>query len=192
MILGSTSGYGEAIRPVVRGNRFHECGSPKNGNKDHAIYASNTVGGRILGNVFWRTAGYSIHLYPHARSTRVAHNVIDGGAPSVRGGVVFGGDSEFASSGNVVEFNVIAYAESYNITSTWDKLIGRANLARANCLWEGKEGNIDTSDGGFDTRSNVIASPLFVNRNRRDYRLRQKSRCLRVVGYDAAARLRRR
>jgi hypothetical protein len=192
MILGSTSGYGEAIRPVVRRNRFYDCGSPANDNKDHAVYASNTVGGQILGNMFWRTAGYSIHLYPNARRTRVAHNVIDGGAPSVRGGVVFGGDSDFASNENVVEFNVVAYAETHNITSTWNRLIGRGNVARANCVWKAKEGNIDTSDGGFTAQSNIVAPPLFVNRDRRDYRLKRGSRCRRVVGYDAAARLRRR
>ena len=34
MMLGDTSA-GAAVRPVIRGNRFHECGSKANGNKDH-------------------------------------------------------------------------------------------------------------------------------------------------------------
>jgi hypothetical protein len=193
MILGSTSGHGEAVRPTVRRNRFHDCGSTEHDNKDHAIYVSNASDGQITGNVFWRTAGYSIHLYPNARRTRIAHNVIDGGAPSIRGGVLFGGNSDYASSENVIEFNVIAYADTYNITSNWDEgLIGNGNLARANCVWQGKEGNIDASDGGFTAHSNRVAPPLFVSRERRDYRLKRGSRCRRVVGYDAAARLRSR
>ena len=42
----------------------------------------------------------------------LAYNVIDGGSPSVRGGVVFGGEADYQSSDNVVELNVIAYATS--------------------------------------------------------------------------------
>lgn len=191
MILGSTSDDGQAIRVSVHRNRFHDCGSPEHDNKDHAIYVSNAVSVWITGNVFWNTAGYSIHLYPNARRTRIAHNVIDGGAPSVRGGVLFGGTSDYASSGNVIQFNVIAYAETFNITSNWDDdSIGTGNLVRANCVWRGKEGNINASHGGFTAYSNKIARPLFVNRSRRDYRLQRRSRCRGVVRYDAAARLR--
>lgn len=188
MILGSTSGYGEAIGTVVRGSRFDRCGSRANDNKDHAIYVSNAIGARIVGNVFSRTAGYSIHFYPHARRAYVAENVIDGGPPSVRGGVLFGGNDEYVSSGNLVERNVIAYAQSSNITSGWDDAVGTGNVARRNCIWGAREGNVDDSDGGFVARENVVAPPLFVNRARGDYRLTHGSRCRRVVGFRLAPR----
>ena len=189
MILGSTSGYGRARGVIVRRNRFHDCGDPGNDNKDHAVYVSNSLNARIVGNVFWRTAAYAVHLYPNARGTRVAHNVIDGGRPSNRGGILFGGDSEFASSGNVVEQNVVAYARTSNITSNWDGLVGRRNVARRNCLWGARDGNIDSSNGGFRRGDNRVARPRFVDRWERDYRLRPASRCRSVVGYDAAALL---
>src|SRR5262249_7342469 len=41
MMLGNNSGGGQAVKPVIRGNVFHACGSLANGNKDHGIYASN-------------------------------------------------------------------------------------------------------------------------------------------------------
>jgi hypothetical protein len=189
LMLGSTSGYGRARNVHVMQNRFHDCGSVRHDNKDHAIYVSNAVGTRIVGNVFWRTAAYSIHLYPNAQRTFVAHNVIDGGKPSSRGGVLFGGDSDFASSGNIVAHNVIAFSRSYNIASGWDKSVGKGNVARENCLWGGRDGQIDRSDGGFRTDGNRVAPPLFVDREGRDYRLRAGSACLPLVGYDAAARL---
>jgi hypothetical protein len=190
MILGSNSGYGQAVRVIVRRNRFHDCGRAANDNKDHGIYAQNVVDGEIVGNVFWNSAAYAIQLYPNAQRTRFAHNIVDGDSPSVRGGVVFGGDSTYASNDNLVEHNVLAYAETYNITSTWGGLVGSGNVARNNCLWAGNEGNIDSSEGGLRAYANISADPRFMNRAKRDYRLDPDSSCTDVVGYDAAARLR--
>jgi nitrous oxidase accessory protein NosD len=190
MILGSNSGDGQATRVVVRRNVFHDCGNKAHDNKDHGIYAQNVLEGEILGNVFWNSAAYAIQLYPNAQRTRFAHNVVDGDAPSVRGGVLFGGDGDYSSSDNVVERNVIAYAQTYNVTSTWSGAVGSGNVARDNCLWAGTEGEIQPSEGGFTAEGNTVADPLFVNRSGRDYRLRTDSPCLEVVGYDAAARLR--
>jgi hypothetical protein len=188
VILGSDS-YGLAVRPIIRKNRFHECGSLANGNQDHAIYAQTVTGGQITGNIFWNTAAYAIQLYPNAQHTRLAYNVIDGGPPSVRGGVLFGGEANEASSDNVVERNVIAFAAGYNIAADWPDLVGAGNVATRNCLWDGRDGNIDRSDGGFRSYRNVVANPTFRNRQTHDYRLSAKSRCKRVIGEDPAARL---
>ena len=181
MILGSDSD-GQAVRPSIRQNRFHDCGSSANDNKDHAIYVANAANGQIVGNVFWGTSGYSIHLYPHAVGMRVSRNIIDGGPPSVRGGVLLAGDSAYTSTDNVVESNVIAYADTYNVTSDWEGSTGTGNVVRSNCLWQGKDGNINTSNGGFTASSNTIAPPRFVNRARHDYRLKPGSKCRRVLG----------
>jgi Right handed beta helix region/Fibronectin type III domain len=189
LILGSNSGYGQAARAIVRGNRFHDCGAAANGNKDHGIYAQNVVDGEIVGNVIWNSAAYAIQLYPNAQSTRFAHNVVDGAAPSVRGGVLFGGDSSYASSNNVVEHNAISYAETYNITSTWSGPVGSGNIARDNCVWAGRMGNVNTSKGGFTASANTVADPLFLDRENRDYKLRPGSVCLGIIGFDAAAAL---
>ena len=189
LIIGSTTGWGVAHRTIVRRNRFHDCGRPADDNLGHGIYAQSVVGGRITGNIFWSLQAYAIQFYPNARRNRFDHNIIDGGPPSVRGGVLFGGNADYASSHNVVEFNVIAYAQSSNITSYWDGSVGRGNVARKNCLWGAKEGNIDAADGGFVTHRNVVAPPRFVGRHNRDYRLRRATPCRRLLGWDPAARL---
>jgi chitodextrinase len=189
MILGSNSGYGQAARVIVRRNRFHDCGAAANLNHDHGIYAQNVVDGQIVGNVFWNSAAYAIQFYPNAQRTRFAHNVVEGDTPSIRGGVIFGGSSTYASSNNVVENNVIAYAKTYNVTSSWSGAVGSGNIARNNCVWAGSLGNVNTSKGGFTATANTIADPLFLDRVKRDYRLGPTSVCLAVVGFDAVAAL---
>jgi hypothetical protein len=189
LILGSTTGWGVAHRTIVRRNRFHDCGRPEDANLGHGIYAQSIVNGRITGNVFWNSQAYAIQFYPNARNNRFDHNIIDGGPPSVRGGVLFGGNPDYASSDNTVEFNVIAYAQSSNLVSYWEGLVGRGNVARKNCLWRAKDGNVDAADGGFRTQDNIVAAPGFVDRQSHDYRLQRWSRCLRLLGWNPAARL---
>jgi hypothetical protein len=180
---------GTALRPVIRDNRFHECGSPANGNLDHGIYANVVVDGLITENLFWNMAAYAIQLYPHAQSTVFSHNVIDATGPAARGGVIVGGSTSGSpSSLNVIEFNVIAYAPTYNIDAWWGGATGSGNIARSNCLFAGKQGNIGSTNG-LSILNNLNSDPLFLNRQAHDYRLQPTSGCLPTIGYDTAALL---
>ena len=185
MILGSDS-EGPAVRPVVRRNFFHDCGATANDNKEHGIYAAATRDGTIEDNVFVNSAGKTIQLYPDAQRNRVAHNVIDGGADTVRGGIVIGGDDDNASSGNVVEQNIITFAATYSVYSNWEGRVGRGNVVRNNCFWGARLGDID-NDGGLLVGGNLNADPRFRDRKDRDYRLAPGSLCWRVVTREAAA-----
>jgi Right handed beta helix region len=191
MILGSNDDDdvgGPAVAPVIRGNVFTECGSPANENKDHGIYAANVHDGHITGNVMSTPSGYAIHLYPNAQRTLVARNVIDGSG-SIRGGIVFAGDDRYASSGNVVEHNVIAYPATYAITSNWEGPVGEGNVVRANCVWAEGDEPIDEEEG-FSAEGNLVAPPRFRDPARADYRLRPDSRCAPLVGPAVGARAR--
>ncbi len=177
MILGSDEG-GAAVRTTVRGNRFHECGDPDNENKDHSIYAAIAQDGRIVGNWFWNHTAYAIHLYPNADGNVVANNVIDGGPPSIRGGILIASEDEESSSGNLIERNIVAYAPEWNIATNWDDgHVGDGNVVRYNCVWGGESGTIQTEDGGVNAYGNIVADPLFVDREDRDYRLSRESPC---------------
>jgi parallel beta helix pectate lyase-like protein len=186
LILGDSSA-GTAVRPLIRRNRFHECGSLAEGNQDHAIYASKVVDGRIIDNIVWNTAAYAIHLYPNAQRTLVYGNTIDGGPPSVRGGIIVGGDSDDASNDNLVEYNVVAYSATYNIDATWEGPVGTGNVARSNCLWGGAEGEIDP-DGGLLSEGNVVGDPRFVDRAQHDLRVGARSVCRAVVSPRSTTR----
>ena len=158
LILGNNEGGGQAVAPVVRGNTFHECGNPENGNQDHGVYAANVLDGEIVDNLFYDSAAYTIQLYPNAQRTRFAHNVVDGSGRSVRGGIVFGGDDRFASGDNVVEQNVIVYAATAAITSYWEGPVGTGNLARDNCVWGSRDDDI-SPERGFTAVANRVAKP---------------------------------
>ena len=95
IILG-IDGWGTAVRPVIRRNKFHECGI-KGNHFTHGIYAGHLVDGKITDNVIWNVGGFAIQLYPNAQNTLFAHNIIDGSGAS-DGGLIFGGgDGNFAS-----------------------------------------------------------------------------------------------
>lgn len=191
--LGSLAGYGAAVRTVIRGNRFHQCGNPANGNHDHAMYVENSDGARVVDNLIWDSAAWAIHFYPYARHSLVAHNVMDGNG----GGVIFAGEGaggeysqSYGSSDNTVEYNVITNStQTYNVESWWGGPAGTGNVARSNCVWNGRQGNISTSDGGFASSSNLTADPKYVSRSTGDFRLASDSPCLQLVGYDTAAQL---
>lgn len=184
LILGSDE-EGPAEDVVVRGNYLHDCGSPDNGNKDHGIYAARVRGGEITGNLIVNPAAWAIQLYPDARGVRFARNVIDGGS-AVRGGVVFGGDDEAVSRGNVVERNLIAFPATDAISSVWEDEVGRDNVARRNCLAAAPP--LDVLEG-VAAEGNVLAAARFADRDRRDYRLPEDDRCRELLGEDVAGAL---
>ena len=183
ILLGSEDA-GTAVKPVIARNVIARCGSPANYTYDQAIYAAQVRGGSIVENLIYDSSAYSIQLYPNADRMLVARNVIDGGPPSVRGGLVLGSDSRGTSSGNVVEQNVIAFSGTYNLTEAWEGLVGRGNVVRANCLWAGAEGNDNLER--VASSDNVVANPRFIDRAGADYRLGRRSACLAAIGGEIA------
>jgi hypothetical protein len=109
----------------------------------------------------------------------VAGNVIDGNGE----GVIFSGGEDTASSGNVVRNNVISNPRLRAGVESWypdGGPKGRDNVAERNCVF-GREEMVDTSAGGYVARDNVQADPLFVDRERHDFRLRPDSPCAEIL-----------
>ena len=185
LILGSGKGWGQAVRTTLRANVFHDCGDPRNGMLDHAVYAENAVDTVVTDNIFANNQGWAIHLYPDSQRAHVHHNVMVANG----GGVIFAGSRQHASSGARVEHNVISGSRrDFNIGEWWDGAAGRDNVADSNCVWQGSKGNVSGAGRGFTATGNVTADPRYVDAAAGDYRLAGGSQCLAVVGYDIAAR----
>jgi hypothetical protein len=179
--LGATT-YGRAARTVVEGNRVHDCGGSMP-NHDHGIYVEHADGAQILSNIFYDNADRGVQLYPDAQGTRVAHNIIDGNGEGV---LVAGGTEDYgcqASSGNVVEENVITNSHvRANVESFWGcGKVGSGNVVRSNCVWPAT-----LSVSSLTNRGNVFADPLYANRGAKDFTLRAGSPCAGLLrGFSA-------
>jgi hypothetical protein len=149
VVLGSL-GWGRADGTVIRATVLHDCGSPRDGLLDHAIYAGHTTGARISHNVITGSAGMGIQIYPDAQHLRITHNLI---ADSGGGAIIFGGEGRQASNDNLVAHNLLAGSHSRpDLTSYWSGRVGHGNVARANCLASGPV----TEHAGFALRGNIV------------------------------------
>jgi parallel beta-helix repeat protein len=177
--------WGRAERTVIEFNRIHDCGRLPATNHDHGIYVNSSTGAVIRGNWIYDNADRGIQLYPDAQNTTITGNVIDGNGQ----GIIFSGEGGVASSGNLVEGNVIANSKLRNNVESWyprGNPIGHDNVVRNNCV---KGGAYDEGDGGigdqvgFRVMSTVRTRPAFNDRSAKDFRLIPGSTCRNLLLY---------
>jgi glycosyltransferase involved in cell wall biosynthesis len=174
----------EVRHPVLKRNRIHNCGQP-GGIPDHGIYMQDVDRARILRNTIYNNAERGIKVGPDSQRALIRRNVIDGNPI----GLNFSGNESSASSDNVVTRNVISNSTGYwNVQSYWPGPVGSGNAVARNCVHGGNRDsdyneNGGISDGpGFNAVGNLIASPDYVSRNAKDFRLRKDSECRAVYG----------
>lgn len=181
-VIGSGR-YGRASGTVIEHSRIHDCGRLPSHNIDHGIYVAAAEGTRIVGNLIYRNADRGIQLYPDAQHTVIERNVIDGNGE----GVIFSGDHGYASSWNLVAYNVITNAQIRADVESWypaGNPRGAGNVVRANCLFGGHR-TIFARFGGFSATLNAIADPHFANRAAGNFRIPAGNPCARVLAGHA-------
>lgn len=178
-ILGSTT---EVRRPLIAGNRIHDCGDPAT-RSGHGIYMQDVVDARIVGNTIYDNSWRGIKVGPDSQRALIRSNVIDGNPI----GLNFSGVGTSASSENVVEHNVIANSTGWwNVQSYWPGPVGSGNLVRRNCVYGDNADPYYNQNGGvsggpgFTAEENLIAKPDYVDREAKDFRLREDSPCRQV------------
>jgi hypothetical protein len=148
---------------IVR-SQIHDCGSSER--FDHGVYAASAVGLLMLKNAIWRAAAWGLQLYPDAQGARIERNVLDDNG----GGLVIGGAGMRASSGNLVQFNIVSNPHRFPAASEyWEAAIGTGNRVVRNCVWPATAMSAETPVG-FVSAGNVVAEPAFADRAARDYR----------------------
>jgi parallel beta-helix repeat protein len=147
---------------VIHGNRIHGCGALPPTNHQHGIYAEATTGASITDNRIYDNADRGIQLYPDAQRATIARNVITGNGE----GILFGGGADGASSGNVVEHNVIAASRvRWNVESSYGAglPVGTGNVVRDNCLSASNGNPLYNPNGGVDGRQGYETSGNVVS-----------------------------
>jgi hypothetical protein len=87
----------------------------------------------------------------------------------------------------VVAHNVISNSTRFwNVQTYWSGEQGTGNAVRRNCLHGGnsdpyynQRGGV-SAEHGFTSEDNLIAAPDFIDRGRKDFRLRSDSPCRQV------------
>jgi parallel beta-helix repeat protein len=179
LLLGGTT---HVRHSVIVGNRIHDCGVTST-DLDHGIYMSDVDRARIIGNTIYDNGSRGIKVGPDSQGALIRGNVIDGNPI----GLSFSGDEDSTSSRNVVVHNVIANSTRWwNVQTYWPGEQGTGNRVARNCLHGGnsnphynQRGGISEAHG-FTSEGNLIAAPSFIDRGRKDFRLRRDSPCWQV------------
>jgi hypothetical protein len=172
--------YGRASGTVIQRSRIHHCGWMPPRNTGHGIYVSAADDTRIVGNLVHDNADRGIQLFPDAQRTRIAGNVIDGNGE----GIIFSGAGGDASSGNVVEHNVIANSRVRADVESWypsGNPVGVGNVVRENCLFGGRGGSLGGHGRGYVAVANVFADPRYADRAAKDFRVSPESPCAPIL-----------
>ncbi len=177
--------YGTAQRVTLQRNRIHDCGALPPTNLHQGVYVAVARDTRVVGNWIYNNADQGVQLYPDARRTYVAGNVIDSNGE----GLIFGGTRWSAARDNLVEGNVISNSRLRdNVESHFDGPVGTNNVIRRNCIGGGVRdsgaGGIITPEFGFDAINNLLGAPAFRGGEPFDYRLVPRSPCARVFKGD--------
>jgi hypothetical protein len=180
-IVGSADPYyGRTEGLVIENSRIHNCGQlDPDTNMDHGIYIAHADNTIIRDNWIYDNANRGIQLYPDSRGAHVYGNVIDGNGE----GVTISGDGDTASSGNLVENNVISNSKiAWNVDTNWPGgVVGSGNVVRDNCLWTSNSesyynqngGVLPTREGGegFSDVNNTVLKPQFADASVRNLAL---------------------
>jgi len=159
---------------LIRRNRIHDVGS--NFGYDHGIYVAESHNFKIERNwIYDCRIGWGIHLYPHAVRGLVARNIIDG----CGSGITIGGDGELSSRDNRIEHNLISNSVGLGRFNPGTAVAGccdqstNGNVVIGNVFWANRGGAFDGYRGqSYVARRNSASNPRYVNRARKDFRVR--------------------
>jgi parallel beta-helix repeat protein len=184
---------GTAKNLLIKGNRIHGCGVLPRTNHHHGIYVNTANNAVIVGNLIYDNADRGIQLYPDARGTLIEGNIIDGNGV----GLIISGRGDRASNTTVVKGNVIANStKRWNVESSWNQTsqVGYGNLVHHNCVWAtnqndyyNQNGGITPKEEGFDAYDNLVAEPMYVDREARNFELRDDSPCRNILDERTSA-----
>ncbi|MCW3011108.1 MAG: hypothetical protein JWO90_1512 [Solirubrobacterales bacterium] len=156
--LGDTV-WGVADDATIAGNVIHHCGVHGT-NMDHGVYIRQAARVSVLRNVIRDNPDRGVQMFPNADRSLVSGNLISGNGE----GIIFSGDSDETSDGNIVADNrIVASKLRWDVESYWmPGVVGTGNELHGNCVGGGRRGAIQTPSIGFTVVSTLplAACPL--------------------------------
>jgi hypothetical protein len=171
-----------ATAVVIGRSRIFDCGRLPADNHEHGIYLEHTRGALIEGNLIYDNADRGVQLYPDAQDTRIVGNVVYGNGE----GIMISGAAGQASSGNLIEHNIVAGSLIRADIESWyppGNPVGHGNLVTHNCIAASRRATGGSSLGGVNLAggvvlaANVRSTLAFLDPAHHDYRLQSGSRC---------------
>jgi hypothetical protein len=175
--LGSST-WGAPKGTVLERNKIHDCVSSRPA-LTHGIYVEDAVETVIRGNWIYDNGERGIQLFPNAQLTWITENVVDANGV----GVIFSGYGDQASSGTLVQHNLITNSRAYNVDSWYppDGVAGVDNVVSENCITGGEfdpvGSGVIADEVGFVAYDNLSLRPHYVSPVENDYRLTPDSPC---------------
>jgi Right handed beta helix region len=159
-LLGDPYGtWGHAWYATITRNSIHDCGTSNNLN--HGVYVGSSYYAQIAGNWIYNNADRGIQLSPNAQHTLIRNNVIAGNGE----GIIFSGNSTYASSDNLVTHNIIVYSRiRWDVEYYWGSgSVGTNNVVTENCLYGGYRGDLLEPQIGYTATANLVVQPVFAS-----------------------------
>ena len=168
----------------VLANRVHDNGTIGSGNKDHALYMEG--GPHLIANnlIYDHPFGHAVQIYPKAKGTIITNNTIVSTSYTSgyrAAGVIVGGDGLGQTADLIVIVNNIVAWNNYGLYGYYEQggrgPQGIGNVGVDNLVYENAYGHL-VNDRPYIINfslGNLVADPLFVNREGYDFHLQLAS-----------------
>jgi parallel beta-helix repeat protein len=175
---------------VVDANRVHNCGDSTSlvwTDKDsgaHGIYLVNTLNAKVTNNLVFDNKYRGFQAWPLAQGTLIENNLFDSNATQVNIGSALTDGYPWYSSGTTIRNNVMTnrvttWQPGKNEAHIWGHFPANSsygNTSSGNCI--DTAGGAATGGEGITFGADVRATPTYVNRAAKDFRLQAGSACI--------------
>lgn len=171
---------------VLDHNRIHGCGlsnqlDPQTDSGVHGVYLVNTLNAKITNNYIYDNKVRGLQMWPNAVGTLVRHNVLDGNSGNLNIGSY--APNGYFSRDTTITDNIISNS-TFAFSKDTAQVFGNfpndgqtyGNVVTGNCVYQ-QDPSKNFGGYGYSHSDNILADPLYENRDAKDFDLQSGSPC---------------